>query len=346
MNKTKKVLVTGGAGFIGSHTVVELYAAGYEPVVVDNFCNSEPSVIERLRTLTGPELRAREADCNDGAAMKRLFDDEGPFFGVIHFAAHKAVGESVNVPLKYYQNNLGSLVTMLSTMIESNVPNLVFSSSCTVYGQPDVLPVTEDTPQKSAESPYGRTKQFCESIIDDTIRAKLPIQAVTLRYFNPVGAHPSGLIGELPIGAPENLVPYITQTAVGLRKELTVFGNDYPTRDGTCIRDYIHVVDLAKAHVKSLDFLGARPAGPHNEVLNVGTGRGTSVLEAIAAFEEASQTKLNYRIGTRRPGDVIETYANVDKSKALLGFETELSIIDAMRDAYNWQRELAKTPLK
>ncbi|MEN9578291.1 MAG: UDP-glucose 4-epimerase GalE [Pseudomonadota bacterium] len=345
MSEARKVLVTGGAGFIGSHTVVELCAAGYEPIIVDNFCNSDRRILSRIERIVGRPVTCRELDCADGAAMTRLFETDGRFFGVIHFAAHKAVGASVGQPLKYYRNNVGSLVTLLETMRDQAVRNLVFSSSCTVYGQPDTLPVTEATPRKTAESPYGRSKQFCEDVIDDTVRSGQVLSAVTLRYFNPVGAHPSSLIGELPIGAPENLVPYITQTAAGIREQLTVFGDDYDTPDGTCVRDYIHVVDLAKAHVSALNWLSRRNDTPNNEVLNVGTGRGTSVLQAIAAFEQAAGKKLNYRIGPRRPGDVVETYANVDKSQSTLEWKCELTTLDAMRDAYNWQASLATNPL-
>jgi UDP-glucose 4-epimerase len=341
----KKVIVTGGAGFIGSHTAFELSRAGYLPVVVDNFCGSERAMLGRLRQLIGHEFPVYELDCREPAALARVFAEQGPVFGVIHFAAHKAVSVSVEKPLDYYDNNVGSLFVLLRTMLEAKVSNFVFSSSCTVYGQPDSLPVTETSPIKTAESPYGRTKQVCEDVIADVVRSRAALKAVTLRYFNPVGAHPSGLIGELPIGRPENLVPYITQTALGLRDQLTIFGNDYPTPDGTCVRDYIHVVDLAKAHVRALNWLGQQPETPANEVFNVGTGRGTTVLQAIQAFEQASGQKLNYRIGPRRVGDVVETYACVEKSARVLGFQTELSILDAMRDAYRWQLALRDNPL-
>lgn len=339
---SKKVIVTGGAGFIGSHTVVELHSAGFQPVVVDNFCNSDPIVLKRLAQIIGSEVCFHEADCADPAAMKRVFQEEGEVYGVIHFAAHKAVGVSVREPLSYYRNNIGSLLTMLEVMVEAKVSRIVFSSSCTVYGQPDALPVTEDSPIKEAESPYARTKQFCEEIIHDHVSSGASSQAVLLRYFNPVGAHESGLIGELPIGPPENLVPYITQTAAGIRQELTVFGNDYDTPDGTCVRDYIHVVDLAQAHVKSLEWLDRQTRDSFWEVFNVGTGKGTSVLQAIQAFEEASKTKLNYKIGPRRVGDVIETYADVKKSEGELGWKATRGIFEAMGDAYRWQLSLGK----
>jgi len=338
----KKVLVTGGAGYIGSHTVVELHQAGYEPVIVDNFANSDRRVIDGLTTILGRAPTVHELDCRDGAGLRSVLQRSAPLAGVIHFAAHKSVGVSVADPLAYYDNNVGSLVTLLTAMAEAGVQRFVFSSSCTVYGQPDRLPVDEETPLRPAESPYGRTKQFCESIITDVVKAQGLLEAVTLRYFNPVGAHPSALIGELPLGKPENLVPFITQTAVGLREELVVFGSDYPTPDGTCVRDYIHVVDLARAHVAALDWIAQRNTSGFNEVFNLGMGQGVSVLEAIAAFEAASGVRLRYRLGPRRPGDVVSIYASVDKAQRELGWRSELGIEDAMRDAYRWQRGLAE----
>jgi UDP-glucose 4-epimerase len=342
----EKIVVTGGAGFIGSHTVVELVSAGYLPVVVDNFSRSDRRILGRLRELTGRDFPVHDVDCCSEPALLRAFEQEGSIDGVIHFAAYKAVGESVKDPLAYYENNVTSLCNLLRVMAKSGSRRLVFSSSCTVYGQPDALPVTEASPQKPAESPYGHTKQVCEAIIEAVVRAEQPLQAVTLRYFNPVGAHPSGRIGELPIGKPENLVPYITQSALGLRDKLTVFGNDYPTRDGTCVRDYIHVVDLAKAHISALRWLAGRTLKSCNEVINVGTGAGVSVLEAIAAFESATGVTLPYQFGPRRHGDVIETYASVDKAKAVLGWSAELGIVDALRDAYAWQVGLGRDPLR
>jgi len=263
---------------------------------------------------------------------------------VIHFAAHKAVGASVAEALAYYDNNLGSLVALLEVMGEIGLTNLVYSSSATVYGEAEELPVTENTQTKPAESPYGRTKQMCEWILKDTAASKVPVKAVLLRYFNPVGAHPSGRIGELPLGKPENLVPFITQTAIGLREELTVFGSDYPTRDGTCTRDYVHVVDLARAHIAALAWLGKESRRSFSEVFNIGTGAATSVLEAISAFEKASQAKLKYRLGPRRPGDIVESYANVDKARRVLGWSSELTILEAMRDAWKWQVALQNDP--
>jgi UDP-glucose 4-epimerase len=345
MAAKQKVIITGGAGFIGSHTAIELYAAGYLPIVVDNFGASDRRIIGRAAELAGAQFPVHEIDCRDRAGLRRMFQAEGDCFGVIHFAAHKAVGASGGDALAYYDNNLGSLISLLSVMSEVKLPHLVFSSSATVYGEADDLPVTERSPTKPAESVYGRTKQVCETIIVDTAASKVPLKAVILRYFNPVGAHPSGRIGELPLGKPENLVPFITQTAIGLREELTVFGGDYPTVDGTCTRDYIHVVDLAKAHVAALAWLDRQSRASFSEVFNVGTGAATSVLQAIQAFEKAAQTKLRYRIGPRRPGDVVESYANVDKARAELGWQAELSILDAMRDAWKWQVALKNDPL-
>jgi UDP-glucose 4-epimerase len=345
MAGTKKVVITGGGGFIGSHTAIELCAAGYVPVVVDNFGASDRRIIERAQQIAGAKFPIHELDCRDRRGLAKVFATEGDCFGLIHFAAHKAVGASLGQALAYYDNNLGSLISVLAVMAEVGLRNLVFSSSATVYGQADDLPVTELSPTKPAESVYGRTKQVCELIIADTAASTTPLEAVTLRYFNPVGAHPSGRIGELPLGKPENLVPFITQTAIGLRDELTVFGGDYPTADGTCTRDYLHVVDLAKAHVSALNWLGRQERESFNEVFNVGTGSATSVLQAIHAFEKASQTKLKYRIGPRRPGDVIESYANVDKARQELGWRSELTILDAMRDAWKWELALKNDPL-
>lgn len=345
MAAARKVVITGGGGFIGSHTAVELYAAGYHPVVVDNFGASDRRLIGRAQEIAGGAFSVHEVDCRDRAGLRHVFQSEGECFGVIHFAAHKAVGASGPEALAYYENNLGSLLTLLDVMAELELRNLVFSSSATVYGQADDLPVTELSPTKPPESVYGKTKQLCEQIIGDVAASRVPLRAVILRYFNPVGAHPSGLIGELPIGTPANLVPYITQTAIGLRDELTVFGSDYDTVDGTCMRDYLHVVDLAKAHVASLDYIERQTRERFDEVFNVGTGQATSVLQAIAAFEQASGTKLAYRVGARRPGDVAASYANVDKARAELGWRAEHTILEAMRDAWNWQVALKKNPL-
>lgn len=340
----KKVLVTGGAGFIGSHTVVELLKAGYQPVIVDNFANSKRGVLDRLATVCGEEIPVFECDCRDLAELSNVFETVGKLFAVIHFAAFKAVGESVARPAEYYDNNIGSLARLLMLMAAHGQPGLVFSSSCTVYGQPKVLPVTEDSPIQPASSPYGYTKQVCEQLINDAVVADRGLRAVTLRYFNPVGAHPSGLIGELPIGTPNNLVPYITQTAAGIRQQLSIYGRDYATPDGTAIRDYIHVVDLARAHVMALDILQSRTDKTFNHVANVGTGQGRSVLEAVQAFEKVTGVPLPHAFVERRPGDVEAVWAANDASR-LPGWKAELSLEDALRDAWNWQQSLADNPL-
>lgn len=340
----RKVLVTGGAGYIGSHICVELVQHGFEPVVVDNFCASDRRILERAGQIAGRPFAVHELDCRDTARLRALLSAEGEMFGVIHLAAHKSVGVSVQQPREYYDNNIGALVSLLAAMEAHGLWRIVFSSSCTVYGQPRRVPVTEDTPMERAESPYGRTKQVCEALLNDVVASGAPLAGVTLRYFNPVGAHPSGLIGELPLGKPETLVPYITQTAAGLREELTVFGSDYPTRDGTCVRDYLHIVDLAAAHVAALHWLERRGTspGPFNEIFNLGTGAGVSVLEAIAAFEQASGLALRYRLGARRPGDAVEVYADARKAERDLGWTARLGVLDAMRDAWRWQMNLER----
>ena len=337
---SKKILVTGGAGYIGSHTVVELVLSGYEPVVIDDFSNSDRLVLEKLKKITGREITCYEGDCAEEKFMAEVFRREKGFFGVIHFAAYKAVGESVSYPLKYYANNIGSLIVIMKLMKDFGVRNLVFSSSCTVYGQPDTLPVTEQTAVKMAESPYGNTKQIGEEILFDEVRSGTLMKSVVLRYFNPIGAHPSGLIGELPKGVPNNLVPFITQTAAGLRKELTVFGNDYSTADGSCVRDYIHVVDLAKAHIKAFEWAEKQQKESLYEVFNCGTGKGNTVLEVIQSFEKVSGEKLNYKIGPRRPGDVEAVYADVAKVNEKMNWRTELDLDQALKDAWNWQKTL------
>ena len=331
--------MTGGAGFIGSHTVVSLVEAGFEPVIVDDFSNSQRSALGGLRAILGRDVPFYQADCNDAAAMETIFRQEG-LAGVIHFAAHKAVGESVAKPLMYYRNNLDSLLLLLELMPQYGVRNLVFSSSCTVYGQPDQLPVTEQTPRLPAQSPYGNTKAISEDIIRDAVRAKVPIRALALRYFNPIGAHPSAEIGELPLGVPANLVPFITQTAVGIRPSLTVYGGDYNTPDGTCVRDYIHVVDLAEAHVQALKKLGDVTTDAAYDVVNIGTGRGETVLSIIKTFEHESGVALNYTIGPRRPGDIEQVYADVTKSKAVLDWSASRSLAESLRDAWRWQQKL------
>lgn len=337
----KKILVTGGAGYIGSHTVVELINAGYTPVVVDNFSNSHKDVLNGLEKITGQKIKYHLVDCTDYAGLKEVFQAEKDIEGVIHFAAYKAVGESVQNPIKYYDNNVGGLVTLLKVMSESSVTALVFSSSCTVYGQPEKLPVNENFPKGKVESPYGNTKKICEEILDDTANSS-ELEAITLRYFNPIGAHPTGIIGELPIGVPSNLVPFITQTAAGLREVLTVFGNDYNTSDGSCIRDYIHVVDLAKAHVKSLEYINSRKDKGYNEIFNIGTGNGNTVLELVNTFQEVTAQNLNYKIGKRRPGDVEQIWSEVKKANEVLGWKAELSLKEALSHAWNWQKNLKK----
>lgn len=334
------ILVTGGAGFIGSHTVVELVEAGFEPIILDNFSNSRPSAIAGLEQILGRSLRHYDLNCNDAELLARIFRDEH-IAGVIHFAASKAVGESVEKPLLYYENNLSSLITLLKTMGAAGVTNFVFSSSCTVYGQPEHLPVTEETPVQPATSPYGNTKQVGEEIIRDTVASGARLKALALRYFNPIGAHESGLIGELPLGVPANLVPYLVQSAAGIRGPLTVHGTDYPTPDGTCIRDYIHVVDLAKAHVKALQVLADRTETSYYDVFNIGTGQGNSVLELIHTFEEATGVQLRYTLGPRRTGDVVAVYADVTKATEGLGWKAEKSLADGLRDSWRWQQKLS-----
>ena len=336
-----KILVTGGAGYIGSHTVVELAQAGYEPVIIDNFSNSKESVLGGLRDILGREVPCHRIDVGDREALRQVLRQEGNVQGVIHFAAFKAVGESVQKPLAYFDNNLGSLITLLEVMPEFGVESLVFSSSCTVYGVPDHLPVTEATPTKPASSPYGRTKQMCEDIVHDSAAAASnKVRTILLRYFNPIGAHASAKIGELPLGVPNNLVPFITQTAAGLRDKLTIFGNDYDTPDGTNVRDYIHVVDLAKAHIVAVQRLLDRRATDVVETFNIGTGHGNSVLEVVHTFEQASGQKLNYAIGPRRAGDVPAIYADATKAAEVLGFRTETSLLDSLASAWKWQQTL------
>lgn len=335
----KKVIVTGGAGFIGSHTCVELVAAGMEPVIVDDLRNSEERVLRGLADILGKEPRLYRIDCADDTAFEEVVRQETPD-GVIHFAADKAVGESVSDPLKYYGNNIGSLVTVLRVMARHGVKNIVFSSSCTVYGDSRDLPVTENSPVLEAASPYGYTKMVCERMLRDTSVSDPALKAVLLRYFNPIGAHPSAAIGELPIGTPNNLVPFITQAAAGLRDKLTVFGSDYSTPDGSCIRDYIHVVDLAKAHVRALGWMAEQRA-PLCETFNLGTGNGNSVLQVVNLFEEVNGVKVPYVIGPRRAGDVEAMYADTQKSATLLGWRTERSLADSLRDAWRWQQALA-----
>lgn len=341
------ILVTGGTGYIGSHTVVELQTEGYDVIIVDNFSNSEPEVAGRIAKITGINPIVEPFDLCDGQKVDNLFKKYKNISAVIHFAALKAVGDSVNRPLEYYRNNLISLMNIIEAMKKYGSKGLVFSSSCTVYGQPDKLPVTETDPIAPATSPYGNTKQISEAIIRDTIHAwPGSFNAISLRYFNPIGAHTSAFIGELPRGVPENLVPYITQTAIGLRKEISVFGNDYNTPDGSCIRDYLHVTDLSKAHVIAVNrLLGKLNKSPF-EVFNLGTGKGVSVLEAIKSFEKVSGKKLNVRITNRRPGDIEKIWADPSLANRELGWKTVSTIDDAMLTAWRWEQELEKTRKK
>lgn len=336
-----KIIVTGGAGYIGSHTVVELLKEGFTPIIVDNFANSSPFVLEQLKKLTKHDIAFYNLDCNT-QALEEVFIKEKNIEGVIHFAADKAVGESVVNPLKYYQNNVGSLVNIVGLMGKHNVNNLVFSSSCTVYGEPKTLPVTEEFPIQKASSPYGNTKQVCEEILTDVVNSGAEINVTLLRYFNPIGAHESGLIGELPNGVPNNLIPYITQTAIGKRECLTVFGDNYSTDDGSCIRDYIHVVDLSKAHIKALNLNMSKNKKGSIDVFNIGTGLGVSVLQLIQFFEEVSGLKLKYEIGERRSGDVEKIYAEATKAVDVLKWKSELTIKQALKDAWRWQQNLEK----
>jgi len=334
-----KILVTGGTGFIGSHTVVELQQKGYEVIVVDNLSNSTIEVLDNIQKITGIRPEFEQFDLADEKLTSAFFRKHTEINAIIHFAAFKAVGESVEKPLMYYRNNLFSLLNILNGMKENGINNFVFSSSCTVYGQPDELPVKESSPIKKAFCPYGNTKQISEDIIFDTV-AVTDLKAIALRYFNPIGAHESALIGELPLGVPNNLIPYITQTAIGKREFLRVFGNDYDTPDGTPIRDYIHVVDLAKAHVIAVDRMLNGKMKKQCEVFNLGTGNGFSVLEVINSFEKVSGTKLNYKIVGRRPGDVIEVWADTSFANKELGWKAEKGLDEMMLSAWNWEKAL------
>lgn len=341
---SKTILVTGGTGYIGSHTVVELMNAGYKPVIVDNFSNSSPKIIDQIEAITGTRPEYFDLDLCEEKLTKDFINQNPEISGVIHFAAFKAVGESVDKPLKYYHNNLYSLINLLQAFSLKSV-NFVFSSSCTVYGQPDQLPVTEQAPVQKAESPYGNTKQIAEEILAEVAAVSPDLNVIALRYFNPVGAHKSALIGELPIGVPQNLVPFITQSAVGKRGPLTVYGNDYDTPDGSCIRDYIHVVDLAKAHVAALKQMETPDGISNYNVFNIGTGKGSSVLEAIKAFESATGVKLDYNIGPRRPGDIEKIFGEVAKAESELGWKAELDLNEMMRSAWAWEKYLEENPL-
>ncbi len=335
----RKIVVTGGLGFIGSHTVVELQNEGYEVVIIDNLSNSSLDVLDGITRITGKMPIFEKFDLREKSAVQDFFKKHSDLWGIIHFAASKAVGESVQNPLLYYENNINTLVYLLQELTQIENANFIFSSSCTVYGQAAQMPITENAPIQPAMSPYGNTKQIGEEIIIDAAKVT-KINSILLRYFNPIGAHPSAEIGELPIGVPQNLVPFITQTAMGFRDELSVYGNDYPTPDGTCIRDYIHVVDLAKAHVVALQHLIDRKNNDTIEIFNLGTGKGSSVLEVIKAFENVSGKKLPYKIVGRREGDVIEAYASTAKANQELGWRAESTLEDALASAWKWEKKI------
>lgn len=335
----KKIITTGGAGFIGAHTVVELHHAGFDTVIIDDLSRTDEILLQGIEKIIGQKPNFHKGDCRDADFVRSVFKKEGNVAGVIHFAAFKAVGESVEKPLDYYRNNIGSLVTMLEVMKEFGVRDFIFSSSCTVYGQPDIIPVNESAPFKRAESPYGATKQMSERILEDAYVTGYRI--ISLRYFNPIGAHPSGNLGELPIGVPSNLVPYVTQSAIGKRPKLTVFGNDYDTIDGSNVRDFIHVVDVADAHVKALEFLQQQPAENYYDAFNLGTGEGVSVLQLVDAFQKASGVKLNFEIGPRRPGDVVKVYADPSKIMIKMGWKPRFSLEDGLKHAWAWEKKLA-----
>lgn len=338
----EKILVTGGTGYIGSHTTVKLQEAGYEVVIIDNLSNSNIEVLDGIEAITGVRPVFFKGDCTDINALRQLFTENPGIKGIINFAASKAVGESVHKPILYYRNNLGTLLNLLECMPEFGVKGIVFSSSCTVYGEPDVNPIDETAPIKPATSPYGNTKQISEEIIRDVIISGAPIKSILLRYFNPIGAHPSAKIGELPVGVPQNLVPYITQTAAGIRKELTVFGDDYNTPDGSCIRDYIDVNDLAAAHVIAMERMLSREDTDQLEVFNLGTGNGLSVLELVNAFQDATGVKVPYKIGARREGDIEKIWADPKKANMVLGWKAETPIAETMANAWRWQCTLPK----
>jgi len=338
----KQILVTGGTGYIGSHTVVELQNNGYEVIIADNLSNSKIEVLDGIELITGIKPLFEKIDLAKKEDVNSFFTKYNNIDAIIHFAASKAVGESVSEPLKYYNNNLCSLINIIEAMRKHNIPNLVFSSSCTVYGQPDKLPVTEQTPRKEAESPYGNTKTICEDIIRDSVSAYKNINAIALRYFNPIGAHATAKIGELPIGVPNNLIPFVTQTMAGIRPELSVFGDDYNTPDGSCIRDYIHVVDLAKAHVVAIDRLIKNKQIKNYEFFNIGTGKGTSVIEIINTFEKVSRKKVPHKIVDRRPGDIEQIFADTSLANNELKWKASSSLEETLLSAWKWQENLSK----
>lgn len=335
-----KILVTGGTGYIGSHTVVELQQSGYDVLIVDDLSNSSIDVLDNIEKITGIRPVFEKLNLADTAKTDEFFSRNTDIKAIIHFAASKAVGESVQIPLHYYRNNLVSLINILDCQLKYNIANIVFSSSCTVYGQPEKLPVTEDTPRQDAESPYGNTKRVNEDILSDAIRANSLLKGIALRYFNPIGAHPSALIGELPLGVPQNLVPFITQTAAGLRDELKIFGDDYDTPDGSAIRDYINVVDLAKAHVIAIERLLKGKNKANYEVFNLGTGNGYSVLQIVKGFEKANGLKLNYKIVARRAGDIVKIWADTTYANQELGWKAERGLEETLLSAWNWEKHI------
>lgn len=338
----QKILVTGGLGYIGSHVVVELQKMNFEVIIIDDLSNSSIDVLDRIIKITGIRPVFEKIDLKEKRDVTKFFNRNTDLEGIIHFAASKAVGESVHNPLKYYKNNINSLVYLLEELNKLASPKLIFSSSCTIYGQADRLPITENSPIKEAESPYGNTKIVGEQILKDCCKANNSFQSIILRYFNPIGAHGSAKIGELPNGVPQNLVPFITQTAIGIREKLSVFGNDYPTPDGTCIRDYIHVLDLARAHVVAINRLLEKKNLKNCEIFNIGTGKGTSVLEVVKTFEEISGMKLNYVFKDRREGDVVSAFADTSKANRILGWKSELSLKEALVSAWKWEKKIRR----
>ena len=343
LENLKKIIVTGGLGYIGSHTVVELQLAGFEVVIIDNLSNSSEDVLHGIKNITGMQPHFEELDLRNKSKTIKFFEKHQNIEGIIHFAASKAVGESVKNPLLYYENNVATLITVLQQIQHKKNISFIFSSSCTVYGQAEKMPISENASIQKAFSPYGNTKQIGEEILQDTAQIAKGLHVISLRYFNPIGAHESTEIGELPDGVPQNLVPFITQTAIGVRKELSVFGNDYPTKDGTCIRDYIHVVDLAKAHVIALKRLLSEQYETAFEVFNIETGTGSSVLEVVESFERVSNQKLNYKIVERRKGDVISAYADTTKANTILGWKATSTLDEAMLSAWKWEQKIRKT---
>lgn len=334
------IIVTGGAGYIGSHTVVELLGSGYNVLILDDLSNSDISVLDGLKQITGETVPFNKVDICNRKALFEIIESNSPISGIIHFAAFKAVGESVQNPLKYYYNNLVSMMNVLEAMKTFQIQKLVFSSSCTVYGQPELLPVTENSPIQKAESPYGNTKQICEEMILDFLQVNPFHKAILLRYFNPIGAHPSANIGELPFGVPNNLIPFVTQTAAGIRKSLQIFGSDYNTPDGTAIRDYINVIDLAKAHVKAIEYMN--PMKTASDVFNIGTGNGNSVLEIVKTFIETTGISFPYQMVDRRPGDIEKIWADTSKAKEKLGWKASVSLADSLKSAWEWQKRITK----